>query len=129
MYNEKWLIISTIVSIMSALGYANLTKNADKEIRINFKFYPKHYMMPPHWLRKMFSLTKREMAKFLVLQLYFSIASIAIGTINAVLFLVNSSTSVNIARCLLMFQMCWGIVYTIVFLILFRKFKQRDRKH
>ena len=126
MYNEKWLIISTIVSIMTALGYANLTKNADKEIRINFKFYPKNYMIPPHWLRKMFSLPKREMAKFLVLQLFFSIASIVIGTINVVLFLINSSTSINIARCLLMFQMCWGIVYTIVFLILFRKYKQRN---
>lgn len=73
MNNKELLMISLIISIMAAIGHVKSSKNADKEIRTNSKFYPMHYMIPPRWLRKMFSLTKKEMAKFLVWQLYFSI--------------------------------------------------------
>lgn len=126
MNNAKLLAISAIISVMVALAYKNSSINANKEICTNFKFYPKHYMMPPQWVRRIFSLPKKEMAKFLVLRLYFSIAHVAIGMINTVLLLINYSTSIFVAKFLIMLQICWALLDTIVFLILLRKFNQRD---
>jgi hypothetical protein len=83
-------------------------------------------MMPPRWMRKIFSLPKKEMAKFLVCHLLFSITHIAIGIINAALILIDVSVSVFVAKCLIMFQMCWALIDAVVFLVLLRKFKQRD---
>lgn len=125
MNNKELLMISLIISIMAAIGHVKSSKNADKEIRTNSKFYPMHYMIPPRWLRKMFSLTKKEMAKFLVWQLYFSIVSIAVGIVNTVLLLINFSESVFIVKHLIFLQICLELVDAIVFIILLRKHKRR----
>ena len=125
MNNKELLIVSLIISIMAAIGHAKSSKNADKEIRIKSKFYPIHYMIPPRWLRKMFSLTKKEMAKFLVWQLYFSIVSIAVGIVNVVLLLINFSGSVFIVKHLIFLQICLELIDALVFAVLLRKFKQR----
>lgn len=125
MNNKELLMISLIISIMAAIGHVKSSKNADKEIRTNSKFYPMQYMIPPRWLRKMFSLTKKEMAKFLVWQLYFSIVSIAVGIVNTVLLLINFSESVFIVKHLIFLQICLELVDAIVFIILLRKHKRR----
>lgn len=126
MDNAKLLTISIIISIMAALAYKNSAIRANKDIRTNFTFYPRHYMMPPRWMRKIFSLPKKEMAKFLVCQLLFSVAHIAIGIINAALILINFSVSVFVVKCLIMFQICWVLIDAVVFLVLLRKFNKRD---
>lgn len=126
MNNAKLLTISIIISIMAALSYKNSAISANKDIRTNFKFYPRHYMMPPRWMRKIFSLPKKEMAKFLVCRLLFSVAHIAIGIINAALVLINFSVSVFVVKCLIMFQVCWALIDAVVFLVLLRKFNKRD---
>lgn len=125
MNNKELLIVSLIISIIAAIGHAKSSKNADKEIHIKSKFYPMHYMIPPRWLRKMFSLTKKEMAKFLVWQFYFSIVSIAVGIVNVVLLLINFSGSVFIVKHLIFLQICLELIDAIVFAVLLRKFKQR----
>ena len=126
MNNAKLLTISIIISIMAALAYMISSVNANKNIRTNFKFYPKRYIMPPRWMRKIFSLPKKEMPKFLFCRLLVSIAHIAIGIINAAILLINFSVSVFVVKCLIMFQMCWVLTDAVVFLVLLRKFNQRD---
>lgn len=126
MNNAKLLTISIIISIMAALAYKVSSVSASKDIRTNFKFYPRHYMMPPIWMRNIFSLPKKEMPKFLVCRLLFSVAHIAIGMINTALILINFSVSIFVAKCLIMFQMCWVLIDAVVFLVLLRKFNKRD---
>lgn len=123
MHNRELLIVSFIISIMTAIAYAKSSKNANKEIRINFKFYPMHYMMPPRWLRKMFSLPKKEMAKYLVWRLYFSITSIATGIVNVILLLIDFYECVFIVKHIIFLQMCFVLVDSIVFIIFVIKFK------
>ena len=128
MNNANLLAISAYISIMAALACRNSSINANKKIRTNFRFYPKHYMIPPRWIRKLFSLPKKEVAKFLVWHLFFSLAHIALGIINATLLLIDFPASVFIAKCLIMFQTCWVLIDAIAFCVLLRRFAQQSQQ-
>lgn len=110
---------------MGALGAVNGAIKGDKEIRRNAPFYPKHYAIPPRWMRKMFSLPKREMAKFFLFQLYCTFLNIAIGIVNVSLMLINSEISVFTAYCILMLQSCWILIDSIVYVVFLIKFRKK----
>lgn len=45
-----------------------------KEVKTNFKFFPRHYSMPPKWIRKLYHLKKAKIPKYLLFMLYLSVA-------------------------------------------------------
>ena len=53
--------------------HKNHMKLAIEDIKTNFRFFPKHYAMPPRWIRKHFNLRKNEIPKFCLFGLYVAI--------------------------------------------------------
>ncbi len=49
--------------------YKVTAKTKIEEIKTNFRFFPKHYVLPPRWIRKRFKLKKEEIPKFLLCRL------------------------------------------------------------
>lgn len=125
MDGRQQLILSIAVSVMGALGAVNGAIKGDKEIRRNAPFYPKHYAIPPRWIRKIFSLPKKEMAQFFIFQLYCTFLHIAIGIVNVFFILFNSEISAFIAYCILMLQSCWILVDSILYVVFLIKFRKK----
>lgn len=63
------------------------TKKFIKFVRINLKFYPRHYAMPNRLFRKIFELKKEEIAKYLYFSLWLAFASGLMVFIAPILFL------------------------------------------
>ncbi len=59
------VFIYTIYVFMGVCGSICATRTALKEIGINEKYYPKHYILPGRKIRKLFGLNKREIPKWL----------------------------------------------------------------
>lgn len=112
---------------MGSLGSRSVAINGDKEVRTNFKFYPKHYIMPPRWIRKMFSLPKREMAKYLVFHLYLSLMHIVVGIINVVILSLGLPWSKFVFGCIVMFVSTATIVDSFGFVLFLYVFKYRKK--
>ena len=51
-------------------GYRISSLNMIKEVRTNFRLFPKHYALPPRWVRKFFGLKKDEIPKYTLVRLY-----------------------------------------------------------
>ena len=87
------------------------------EIKTNFRFYPKHYCMPPRWMRKFFKMKKREIPKFLCYRLYVCFAAFLWAFIGFIIAFVSQFNVVIIA--LVWFLPCFYLIPDIiVFLIL-----------
>ena len=64
------------------------------QIKTNFKYYPKHYVLPPRWLRKHYKLKKTEIPKYWLFRLYvaFVIKILSpVATLVALFSLLNST--------------------------------------
>ena len=67
-------VLGTIVfGLLTYSRHKRHMKLAIEDIRINFRFFPKHYAMPPRWIRKHFNLRKKEIPKFCLFGLYVAI--------------------------------------------------------
>lgn len=95
------IIVAIITSVMCSWGCRNAAIYGDQALRTNSKFFPMHYTIPRRWIRKLFSLPKRYMAKHLVFQLYFSLIHIALGVINVVILLLNFPWSEFAVFCII----------------------------
>lgn len=121
------LKLAIVTAVMGSLGYRGAALHGDKDIRTNMKFYPRHYAVPPCWMRKLFSLPKRDMAKFLIFHLYLSLIHIALAIANLVIlcggFLWGGLFAVYMIRAISFFCIIDAIVY-IIFLHIFRHKKE-----
>lgn len=100
MDNSGAIIVAIITSVMCALGCRSAAVNGNKALRMNSKFFPKHYVIPPRWIRRFFSLPKEYMVKHRVVQLYFALVHIVLGIINVLMLLMNFSWSEFVFCCI-----------------------------
>ena len=86
----EWLWVAYVVKTTTII-----TAN---EIKTNFKFFPKHYAMPPRWLRKHYKLKKTEIPKYWLFRLYLAFAIKVMAPVAALvaLFSFLNSTVVYI---------------------------------
>lgn len=123
MNNRAWIIVAILFAVMGSFAHRSAAINGDREVRINFKYYPKHYSTPPRWMRKLFSLPKREMANYLVFQLACSIAHLVIGVLNVMILLLDFSWSRFLFGCILIFMSAVTILDAMVFILFLKIFK------
>ena len=119
------LKVAIITAVMGSLGYRGAALHGDKEIRTNMKFYPRHYAVPPRWMRKLFSLPKRDMAKYLIFHLYLSLGYAVLAIVCFIIlcggFLWGGLFAVYMIRAM----SCFGLFDVIVYLIFLYIFKHK----
>ena len=125
MENSGAIIVAIIISVMCSLGSKSAAINGDKKLRTNSSFFPKHYTIPPRWIRKLFSLPKRYMANFLVFELYLSLIHIALGFINVVLQLLNFPWSESVCVGIVICTCIWALFDTAIYIVFMRIFSRK----
>ena len=110
------------VFLIGALFYRNSALTAFEDIKTKFSLYPKHYSMPPRWIRKFLRLKKKEMPKFLLYRLYGSIAVLLL-TLPAFIICLIPQLNSYIDELLVAFAI-FGLADLIMFLILYPIFKR-----
>lgn len=125
MNNTKLIVISIIIAVMCSLSCRSMAINGDKVVRTNSKYYPKHYAIPSRWLRRLFSLPKRDMAKYFVFHLYLSLMHIAVGIINVVILSLGLPWSTFVFGCIIMFVAIAAIIDSLGFVLFLCVFKYR----
>ena len=96
----------SIVYIIGFYRYYRITAKLEIEkIKTNFKFYPKHYVLPPRWIRKHFKLKKKSIPKFIMFRLYLAVAFIALIPITIIIFLLP------IVNATFMYWMPFGLIF------------------
>lgn len=114
--NTDLFMIFSGISVLAFMFYRNSTKEALKIVRIRTMSSPFYYAIPPRWLRKIFSLPKKEMRKYLIIRLYFAIIHALLAVINFLIYLCSGAKAI-VAGVLIMIQICWILSDTIFFLI------------
>lgn len=119
--------------LLSCAFYMRTTKNTIKELMTNMKLYPKHYAMPPRFIRNIFSLKKRMLPRFICFRLYQTLAWPIVGIICIVLLSFASSLP-NFDACnkvVFMVLFSYFLIDTtvfVIFYIFFEKYKGKRKK-
>ena len=121
------LKIAIYYYVIGSLAYRGSALHGDKEIRTNMKFYPRHYAVPPRWMRKLFSLPKRDMAKYLIFQLYLSLVHAVLAIVLCVILLGGFSWGGLFAVYMTIAFSCFGLFDVIVYLIFLHIFKHKKK--
>ena len=121
------LMFAIYFYVIGSLAYRSSAIHGDKEIRTNMKFYPRHYAVPPRWMRKLFSLPKRDMAKFLIFQLYLSLVHAVLAIVLCVILLGGFSWGGSFAVYMTRAFSYFGLSDVIVYLIFFSVFKRKKK--
>ena len=128
---EKILLIYAGLSLVQ-WGFAVVMKRRTmffiKEVGINFKNYPKHYVLPCNFVRKFFRLKREKIAKYLYYSLCISLAffiSIVIVPIVGVSAFFSQYISLYIAMVILWMDILIGVLVTIALCIISHFYKKR----
>lgn len=114
------VIISTYVLVY--FFYRNSTLSMITEIKINFRFYPKHYCFTPKLIQSHFSLKRKEIPRFLCIRLCFAISILCMLPIVIFVYFISKLNNYVVGGALI-FLFGLVIIDTIVFLILSCFFK------
>lgn len=123
MINADLFIVFVGISVLAFWFYRNSTIVAIKEINYNSKSNHYDYWLPPRWIRKLFSLPKKQVRKYLVARLYFACIHMLLSVVNSVLFLYLRGSEF-VAGILIMVQVCWILLDTLFFLVYWRIYKK-----
>lgn len=95
------------------------------EVKTNFRLYPKHYSMPPKWMRKHFNLKKAEIPKYLIFRLYLSMSFLILAPIASIVCFVTVFNP-KVAGALIFYPSVFIVfVDFVVFVIMFHIFKRK----
>ena len=86
---EKNLGLWLLIGIFYVAIYITLKKKVVyfiKDVGVNFKYYPKHYVLPNRFARKIFNLKKEKIPTYLYVSLWLTFLFLVIGFMELVLF-------------------------------------------
>lgn len=119
--------------LLSCEFYRNSTKNTIKNLMTNMDLYPKHYAIPPRFIRSIFSLKKRMLPRFICFRLYQTLAWPIVGIV-CILLLSFAASLPNYdaySKVVFMFLYSFFLIDTTVFVIFhifFEKYKGKRKK-
>ena len=117
------IVVIFIEYFASSSFFKDLATGEISEIKINFRLYPRHYCMPPSWIRKLFKLPKVKIPKFLLIELYFSVFFGILAPITSVVLLFTHANH-DIVYVLLLFPAVFRIIELPIFFTLCHIFKK-----
>lgn len=120
----KFLLICLCLSLLSYLSFRNATLTKIEEIRINQKFYPKHYVKPNKAIKKIFRIRQKYIPIYFYIELFIVIFSAILFPLNSIIYFMFDNFQIVVM--LIIFHICLMFFNTIYFLIIcfiFRKKK------
>ena len=94
------------------------------KVKTNFRLYPKHYSMPPRWMRKRFKLRKADIPKYLIVRLYIAMAFLICAPILA--FVTFVTQFYPIVPLVLLYFVYFVVFFDIViYIIMYSVFSKK----
>ena len=80
-----------------------------KEIGTVSRYFPKHYMAPPKWMRRFFQIRQRVIPRFICFEMLVSLFFLILGLLKIVIFIAVGYDK-STAGILIMFHNCLVII-------------------
>ena len=112
---ENKIVAFFMMEIVYLFGFYTIKEKTIrfiKYVRINFKFYPRHYAMPNRFFRKIFELKKEKIAKYLYLSLWLAFVFGIMFFVAPVLFLCAPMAS-------MVTVVVFGVVYSLDIILMY----------
>ena len=111
---------------LATRNFRSLTVEGIKEIGINHRsrYYPKHYITPKRWMRKLFDRKQRVIPRFVCFELFVFLFYVILGLINIVVT-IAVGVDTNIAGILLLSYFGLAVVIIIFHFIMTHRFKRK----
>ena len=120
------IILYSSFMFLAARNFRSLTVEGIKEIGINHRsrYYPKHYITPKRWMRKLFDIKQRVIPQYLYFELFVSLFFLILGLLNIVT-IIAVGVDMNIAGILFMSYLGLAVVIIIFHFIMSHRFKRK----
>lgn len=114
-------------SIMTYFALKRLILETIDKIGTISKYYPRKYIIPKTWIRKIFSIKKKLIPRFIYIELYIALFLILLGPINIIisLFFIAFENFRELLGTLILFQSIFNIFNIIYFVIMSILYKKR----
>lgn len=120
-----WDVVSILViSFYSCYFFVNTTLVEIKYIGIRQRFYPKHYISPNRWMRKLYSLHNSVIPKYAYVQLIVGPCFAVYGVVSVIAMLgsrFNSQVTAALIRVELLSLAFFAAMDLVMSLIYMRK--------
>ena len=103
------------LSLLSSLGCRNSAFEMMRILGVDTQRYPKRYIKPARWVRKLFNIKQRVVPRYLYFQLFLSLFYAALFPINLIICIV-ANCAPNVAGILVMFHVGLLLVDRIIFI-------------
>ncbi len=120
------IILYSSVTFLASWDCGDMTVKRIKEIGINHRsrYYPKHYITPKRWMRKLFDIKQRVIPRFLYFELFVSLFYVILGLINIVIT-IAVGVDTNIASILLLSYLGLAVVIITFHFTMSHRFKRK----
>lgn len=120
---EYFIFLFPIMSIAICVFFRNLAVGTIEETGTNSRLYPKHFIEPKRWIKKLFNIKDRVIPKYLYFELYLSLFFLILAPVSiaiCIIFVFNYT----VVHILVMFYMCLGLINVIVIIFMSFIFKK-----
>ena len=121
-----YLFVYLMFTVVIYRDCRNLALIRIKDIGIihRSRYYPKHYITPKRWMRKLFDIKQRIIPRFLYFELFVSLFYVILGPLNIVIT-IAVGVDTNIAGILFMSYLGLIMVNVICNCIISHRFKRK----
>ena len=114
-------------SILSYLNCRNSAVGMMNDIGINTRYYPKHYISLPKWMKKHFHIAQRQIPRFLYFELWLAIFFGCSGPVNTVVY-ISTGYDRNVIGIILLIHCCVIILNMVFFAVMSTVYKKSRKK-
>jgi len=121
--NMNEIVVILVQYVLFHCFFKNSAINMIDDVKTSFRFYPKHYLLPPRWIRKLYGLKKKEIPKYLLYRLYVSLAFLLLIPINIFVLLI-SQINPFFSSIMILMPCVYIVLDSFIFIIVSRIFKK-----
>lgn len=81
------IVVFLGIAFLSGMACRNSAIEMIKEIGTVSRYFPKHYMAPPKWMRRFFQIRQRVIPRYLYFRFLLSLFYLILGPFNTVIFI------------------------------------------
>ena len=79
------IVVFLGIAFLSGMACRNSAIEMIKEIGTVSRYFPKHYMAPPKWMRRFFQIRQRVIPRYLCFELLLSLFYLTLGLLNIII--------------------------------------------
>lgn len=85
---EYFIFLFPIMSIAICVFFRNLAVGTIEETGTNSRLYPKHFIEPKRWIKKLFNIKDRVIPKYLYFELYLSLFFLILAPVSIAICII-----------------------------------------